>query len=83
MHSFMTQLQPSYKSFMGIKLLSYLIKLLYLMTLPSQQFCLCGTLFNLHNTPIKHAFETSLMTLRLVRHLDRYTYSRSIANTSD
>jgi len=28
---------------------------LYLMTLPSQQFCLCDTLFNVHDTLMKHA----------------------------
>ena len=33
-------------SFMGMKLLSHMMKLLHLMTLPDQQFCLCGTLFN-------------------------------------
>jgi len=38
-----------------MKLLSYLMKLLHLMTLPSQQFCLCGTLFNVHDTLMKHA----------------------------
>jgi len=42
-------------SFMGMKLLSHLMKLLHLMTLSSQQFCLCGTLFNVYDTPIKHA----------------------------
>jgi len=41
-------------SFMEIKL-SHLIKLLHLVTLPSQQFYLCGTLFNVHDTLIKHA----------------------------
>jgi len=40
---------------MGMKLLSHLMKLLRLMTLPSQQFYLCGTLFNVHDTPIKYA----------------------------
>ena len=38
-----------------MKLLSYLMKLLHLMTLPSQQFYLCDTLFNVHDTLIKHA----------------------------
>jgi len=38
-----------------MKLLSHMMKLFYLMTLPSQQFCLCGTLFNVHDTPMKHA----------------------------
>jgi hypothetical protein len=42
-------------SFMVMKLLSHLIKLLHLMTLSSQQFCLCGTLFNVHDTFMKHA----------------------------
>jgi hypothetical protein len=42
-------------SFMGMKLLFHLIKLLHLMTLPSQQYCLCGTLFNVHDTLIQHA----------------------------
>jgi len=40
---------------MGMKLLSHLMKLLHLMTLPSQQFCLCGTLFNVHDTLMKYA----------------------------
>jgi len=42
-------------SFMGVKLLSHTIKLLHLMILPSQQFYLCGTLFNVHDTLMKHA----------------------------
>ena len=48
-------------SFMGMKLLSYLMKLLHLMTLPSQQFCLCGTLFNVHDTLMKHALRLALV----------------------
>ena len=47
-------------SFMGMKLISHLMKLLHLMTLPSQQFCLCGTLFNVHDTPIKYALRLTL-----------------------
>ena len=31
------------------------MKLLHLMTLPSQQLCLYDTLFNMHDTLIKHA----------------------------
>jgi len=38
-----------------MKLLSHLMKLLHLMTLPSQQFYLYDTLFNVHDTLIKHA----------------------------
>jgi len=45
-----------------MKLLSHLMKLLHLMTLPSQQFCLCGTLFNVHDTLIKHALRLALQT---------------------
>ena len=45
---------------MGIKHLSHMMKLLHLMTLPSQQFCLCGTLFNVHDTLIKHALRVAL-----------------------
>ena len=45
-----------------MKLLSHLMKLLHLMTLPSQQFCLCGTLFNVHNTLINTCIETGLTT---------------------
>jgi len=48
-------------SFMGMKLLSHLMKLLHLMTLPSQQFCLCGTLFNVHDTPMKHTLRQALL----------------------
>jgi len=47
-------------SFMGIKLLSHLMKLFHLMTLPSQQFCLRDTLFNMHDTPMKHALRLAL-----------------------
>jgi len=47
-------------SFMGMKLVSYLMKLLHLMTLLSQQFYLCGTLFNLHYTLTKHALRLTL-----------------------
>jgi len=43
-----------------MKLLSHLMKLLHLMTLPSQQFCLCGTLFNVHYTLMKHALRLTL-----------------------
>ena len=45
-----------------MKLLSHLMKLLHLMTLPSQQFCLCGTLFNVHDTSMKHALRLALGT---------------------
>ena len=48
---------------MGMKLLSHLMKLLHLMTLPSQQFCLCGTLFNMHDTLIKHALRLTLLAV--------------------
>jgi hypothetical protein len=40
-------------NFTEMKLL--LMKLLYLITLPNQQFCLCDTLFNVHDTLMKHA----------------------------
>jgi len=36
------------------------MKLLHLMTLPSQQLCLCGTLFNVHDTLMKHALRLAL-----------------------
>ena len=36
-----------------MKLFSHLMKLLHLMTLPSQQICLRGTLFIVHDTFIK------------------------------
>ena len=39
---------------MKMKLLSHLMKLFYLMTLPSQQFYLCDILFNVHDTLMKH-----------------------------
>jgi len=35
-------------------------ELLHLMTLLSQQFCLCGTLFNVHDTLMKHALRLAL-----------------------
>ena len=38
-----------------MKLLSRMMKLIHLMTLPSQQFYLCGTQFNVHNTLMKYA----------------------------
>jgi len=47
-------------SFMGMKLFSHLMKLLHLMTLPSEQFCLCNTLFNVHDTLMKHALRLAL-----------------------
>jgi len=49
---------------MGMKLLSHLMKLLHLMTLPSQQLCLCGTLFNVHDTLMKHVLRLALVVLR-------------------
>jgi hypothetical protein len=33
------------------------------MILPSQQFCLCGTIFNVHDTLMKHA---SKLALRII-----------------
>jgi hypothetical protein len=48
-----------------MKLLSHPIKLLRLMTLPSQQFYLYDILFNVHDTLMKHAFETSLNALQI------------------
>jgi hypothetical protein len=45
---------------MGMKFLSYLMKLLYLMNLTSQQFCLCGTLFNVHDIFMKHTLRLAL-----------------------
>jgi len=53
--------------FMGMKLLSHLTKLLHLMTLPSQQFCLCGTLFNVHDTLMKQTLRLALLALLSVR----------------
>ena len=47
-------------SFMRMKFLSHLMKLLHLMTLPSQQFYLCGTLFNVHDTYMKHVLRLVL-----------------------
>ena len=47
-------------SFMGIKLLSHLMKLLHLMNLSSQQFYLCSTLFNVHDTLRLVSMEVSL-----------------------
>jgi len=49
-------------SFMGMKLLSHLMKLLHLMTLPSQQFYLCGNLFNVYYILIKHALRLALLS---------------------
>jgi hypothetical protein len=43
------------RSFIEMKLLSHPMKLLHLTTLPSQQFCLCNILFNVHETLMKHA----------------------------
>ena len=43
-----------------MKLISRLMKLLHLVTLPSQQFCLCGTLFNVHDILMKHALKLAL-----------------------
>jgi len=43
-----------------MKLLSHLMKLFHLMTLLSQQFCLCGTIFNVHDTLMKHALRLAL-----------------------
>jgi len=50
---------------MKMKLLSHLMKLLHLMTLPSQQFCLCGTLFNMYDTPMKHALRLAWGFIRV------------------
>jgi len=47
-----------------MKLLSHLMKLFHLMTLQSQQFCLCGTLFNVHATLVKHALRLALASHR-------------------
>ena len=49
-------------SFMGMKLLSHMMKLLHLMTPSSQQLCLCVTLFNVHDT-YEICIETSLSWL--------------------
>ena len=43
-----------------MKLLSRLMKLFHLITLPSQQFCLCGILFNMYDTLMKHALRLAL-----------------------
>jgi len=48
---------------MRMKLLSHLMKLLHLMTLPNQQFYLCGTLFNVHDTLIC-MFHESIMHIK-------------------
>ena len=47
-------------SFMEMKLISHLMKLFHLMTLPSQQFCLCDTIFNVHDTLMKYALRLTL-----------------------
>ena len=44
-----------------MKLLSHLMKLLHLMILLSQQICLCGTLFNVHDTSMKHVLRLALV----------------------
>ena len=44
-----------------MKLLSNLIKLLHLFTLPNQQFYLYDTLFNVHDTLIKNALRLALV----------------------
>jgi len=54
MHNFMARLP------MGMKLLSHLMKLLHLMILSSQQFYLCDTLFNVHDTLMKHTLKLTL-----------------------
>ena len=46
-----------------MKLFSHLMKLLHLITLSSQQFYLCGTLFNVHDTLMKHALRLALETV--------------------
>jgi len=52
-----------------MKLLSHLMKLLHLMTLPSQQFCLCGILFNVYDTLMKHALRLALRNKQHVNSL--------------
>jgi len=39
---------------------NHLMKLLYLITPPSQQFCVCDTLFNVHDTIMKHVLRLTL-----------------------
>jgi hypothetical protein len=48
----------------ALKLISHLMKLLHLMTLSSQQFYLCGTLFNVYDTLMKHALRLALFACR-------------------
>ena len=55
-----------------MKLLSHLMKLLHLMTLPSQQFYLCGTLFNVHDTLMKHALKLTIYIYIHVAHVHLY-----------
>jgi hypothetical protein len=47
-----------------MKLPSHLMKLLHFMTLPSQQFYLCGILFNVHDTLMKHVLRLALEALK-------------------
>jgi hypothetical protein len=51
-----------------MKLLSHLMKLFFLMTLPSEQFCLCDTLFNMHDTIMKHALRLGLWQVYSAKH---------------
>jgi len=68
-------------SFMEMKHLSHLMKLLHLMTLTSQQFCLCDILFNVHDTLIKHALRPTLVLyacatrFNVMRNLEKFLNS--------
>ena len=48
-------------SFMRMKLFSNVMKFFYLMIMPSQQFCLCGTLFNVQDTFMKHVLRLEVI----------------------
>jgi hypothetical protein len=65
---------------MRMKLLSHLMKLLHLMTLTSQQFCLYNTLFNIHDTLMKHIFRLTLThkSDSVIVHVLRLLYRKSL-----
>jgi len=50
-----------------MKLLSHLMKT---MILPNQHFCLCGILFNVHDTLMKHALRLALHNLHVIYEAD-------------
>ena len=59
-----------------MKLLSHLMKLLHLMTLSSQQFCLCDILFNVHDTVIKHALRLALVSQIIASHPSNKVFAK-------